>query len=456
MAGRPTARSGALWGPTLPCGRPAGQGPSAFFRNTMAIDVILGLQWGDEGKGKIVDYLAQTYDMVARFQGGPNAGHTLKFDGKKFILHTVPSGIFRKELINLIGNGVVIDPITLRRELENLDSAGFEYRSRLLVAKKAHLILPTHRLLDAASEAAKGIEKIGSTLKGIGPTYMDKTGRNGLRVGDILLPDFMARYEGLKAKHLGLLKAMPAVDFDLETEETRWMDALHTLRSLKLVDGEYYINDMIRQGKKILAEGAQGAMLDIDFGTYPYVTSSNTVTAGVCSGLGVAPQTIGQVIGITKAYCTRVGGGPFPTELLDATGDFLRQEGAEFGSTTGRPRRCGWIDLPQLKYTIMLNGVTQLAVTKIDVLNKFATIEAATHYHYEGEDRTELPYDLCGVPLAPVYQSFEGWQQALDSAAGFDELPATAKAFLSALETYLGVPITLVSTGPERESLILK
>lgn len=422
----------------------------------MTIDVILGLQWGDEGKGKIVDYLATQYDVVARFQGGPNAGHTLKFDGKKFILHTVPSGIFRQELINLIGNGVVIDPITLRRELENLDGAGVEYRSRLLVAKKAHLILPTHRLLDAANEAAKGKEKIGSTLKGIGPTYMDKTGRNGLRVGDTLLPDFMDRYNSLKSKHLGLLQALPAVEFDLEGEEQKWFSALDTLRSLQLVDGEYYINRMMAEGKRILAEGAQGSMLDIDFGTYPYVTSSNTVTAGVCSGLGVAPQAVGQVIGITKAYCTRVGGGPFPTELLDETGDFLRSEGAEFGSTTGRPRRCGWIDLPQLKYTIMLNGVTQLAITKIDVLNKFEEIMAATHYRYDGQTTDQLPFDLCGVPVEPVYKAYKGWKQELDASKDFEELPRSAQAYLEALEDYLGVPITMVSTGPERESLILK
>jgi adenylosuccinate synthase len=422
----------------------------------MTIDVILGLQWGDEGKGKIVDYLATQYDVVARFQGGPNAGHTLHFDGKKYVLHTVPSGIFRKELINLIGNGVVIDPITLRRELENLDGAGVEYRSRLLVAKKAHLILPTHRLLDAASEAAKGKEKIGSTLKGIGPTYMDKTGRNGLRVGDTLLPDFMERYNSLKNKHLGLLQALPNVEFDLEGEEQKWFSALETLRSLQLVEGEYFINKMMVEGKKILAEGAQGSMLDIDFGTYPFVTSSNTVTAGVCSGLGVAPQRIGEVIGITKAYCTRVGGGPFPTELLDETGDFLRTEGAEFGSTTGRPRRCGWIDLPQLKYTIMLNGVTQLAITKIDVLNKFEQIKAATHYQYEGQTTDQMPFDLCGMPLEPVYKDFEGWKQQLDAAKDFDDLPKEAQAYLEALEGYLDVPISMVSTGPERESLILK
>lgn len=422
----------------------------------MAIDVILGLQWGDEGKGKIVDYLANGYDIVARFQGGPNAGHTLKFDGKKFVLHTVPSGIFRQEIVNLIGNGVVIDPITLRRELENLDNTGVEYRSRLFVAKKAHLILPTHRYLDVASEAAKGKEKIGSTLKGIGPTYMDKTGRNGLRVGDILLDEFGQRYDSLKQKHLGLLKALPQVDFDLEKEEKNWFDAIGILRSLHLVDGEYFINEQLALGKSILAEGAQGSMLDIDFGTYPFVTSSNTISAGVCSGLGVAPRNIGEVIGVTKAYCTRVGSGPFPTELDDETGELLRKEGAEFGATTGRPRRCGWIDLPQLRYTIMLNGVTQLVITKIDVLNIFKEIKAATHYFYDGENQTDLPYDLCGVPVVPVYESFHGWQQSLDSIKEFDDLPRAARHYLHALEEYLGVPITMVSTGPDRGSLISK
>lgn len=422
----------------------------------MAIDVILGLQWGDEGKGKIVDYLAKSYDIVARFQGGPNAGHTLKFDGKKFVLHTVPSGIFRQDLVNLIGNGVVIDPITLRRELENLDNAGFEYRSRLLVAKKAHLILPTHRYLDAANEAAKGHEKIGSTLKGIGPTYMDKTGRNGLRVGDIVLGEFHDRYESLKQKHLGLLKALPDIEFDLENEEARFFEAIEILRSLKLVDGEYFINEQLAQGKSILAEGAQGSMLDIDFGTYPFVTSSSTVTAGVCSGLGVSPRNIGEVIGITKAYCTRVGSGPFPTELHDETGELLRREGGEFGATTGRPRRCGWIDLPQLRYTMMLNGVSQLVITKIDVLNIFKEIKAATHYYYDGDNRTELPFDLCGVPVTPLYETFRGWETSLEKVSEFDALPIEAKNYLRFLEEYLGVPVTMISTGPERTSLILK
>jgi adenylosuccinate synthase len=421
----------------------------------MAIDVILGLQWGDEGKGKIVDYLATGYDVVARFQGGPNAGHTLKFDDKKYVLHTIPSGIFREHIINLIGNGVVIDPVTLNKELNKLDDAGVEYRSRLYVSKKAHLILPTHRYLDVASEAAKGKAKIGSTLKGIGPTYMDKTGRNGLRVGDIQLADFDERYNTLKNKHLGLLKALPEVDFDLEKEEALWLEHLETLRALHLVDGEYFINRLLHEGKKILAEGAQGSMLDIDFGTYPFVTSSNTVTAGVCSGLGVAPRSIGEVIGITKAYCTRVGSGPFPTELLDETGDLLRVEGAEFGSTTGRPRRCGWLDLPQLKYTIMLNGVTQLAIMKIDVLNSFPEIKAATHYAYDGLMSDQLPFDLCGVPLTPVYQSFRGWEQSLEGVTLFDDLPAAAKTYVEAMEKQLGVPVTMISTGPERDSLIL-
>ncbi|MEM6697055.1 MAG: adenylosuccinate synthase, partial [Bacteroidota bacterium] len=337
----------------------------------MAVDVVLGLQWGDEGKGKIVDYLAPQYDIVARFQGGPNAGHTLKFDGKKYVLHTIPSGIFRDTLINLIGNGVVIDPITLLKEIALLDSVGIEYKDRLLISKKAHLILPTHRYLDKASEAAKGKEKIGSTLRGIGPTYMDKTGRNALRIGDILQKDFKDRYEKLKAKHLLMGSIYPEIDFNLEEEEKKWFDCIAQIKKLKLTEGAYYINDALSKGKKVLAEGAQGSMLDIDFGTYPFVTSSNTITSGACIGLGIAPSQIGEVIGVTKAYCTRVGSGPFPTELFDATGEFLRKEGQEFGATTGRPRRCGWLDLPQLRYTVMLNGVTQLVITKVDVLDRF-------------------------------------------------------------------------------------
>lgn len=422
----------------------------------MKADVILGLQWGDEGKGKIVDYLAPQYDLVARFQGGPNAGHTLKFDGKKFVLHTVPSGIFRPELMNLIGNGVVIDPITLEREIKGLEENNIDFEGRLLVAKKAHLILPTHRYLDAASEAAKGKQKIGSTLKGIGPTYMDKTGRNGLRVGDINLPNFQAKYDALKAKHMGLLKQYPDVEFDLAAEEKKWFASLSTLRSLEAVNGEYYVNEALNQGKRVLAEGAQGSMLDIDFGTYPFVTSSNTVTAGVCNGLGIAPSRIGEVIGITKAYCTRVGGGPFPTELFDDTGEFLRKEGAEFGATTGRPRRCGWIDLPQLRYTIMLNGVTQLVLTKIDVLNKFENISAATSYFYDGAESKELPYDLCDTEIVPVYTEYPAWQQELSAEAGFTGLPDTAKEYIAELEKELETPITMISVGPERKALITK
>lgn len=419
------------------------------------IDVILGLQWGDEGKGKIVDYLADDYDIVARFQGGPNAGHTLKFGGNKYILHTVPSGIFRPDLVNLIGNGVVLDPVVFQRELVSLEQSNVEFKKRLLVSRKAHLILPTHRWLDAASEAHKGKEKIGSTLKGIGPTYMDKTGRNGLRVGDLGSTDFLKQYAALKEKHMELLKIYPPIPFDLESAENDWFDSIETLRSLPFVDSEYYINEALSNGKKILAEGAQGSMLDIDFGTYPFVTSSNTITAGVCTGLGVAPQRIGRVIGITKAYCTRVGGGPFPTELDNGTGDRLRQEGMEFGSTTGRPRRCGWIDLPQLRYTILLNGVTELCMTKIDVLNVFDQIGAATHYHFDGADHLNLPYDLCQVSVKPRVEFFEGWNSSLDGVSHFSELPKQAQAYIQALEDYLGVPFRMISTGPEREKLLV-
>ncbi|MEO6037598.1 MAG: adenylosuccinate synthase [Saprospiraceae bacterium] len=422
----------------------------------MKIDVILGLQWGDEGKGKIVDYLANDYDIVARFQGGPNAGHTLKFGGNKYVLHTVPSGIFRAGLLNLIGNGVVLDPVLFEQELQELAQSQISFLDRLFVSRKAHLILPTHRWLDAASEAHKGSAKIGSTLKGIGPTYMDKTGRNGLRVGDISSPQFREQYEGLKTKHLELLKIYPEVSFDLETEEKKWFASLDALRQLTWVDCEYYLHDALNAGKRVLAEGAQGAMLDIDFGTYPFVTSSNTITAGVCTGLGVAPQRIGRVIGITKAYCTRVGGGPFPTEQDNAIGEALRQEGQEFGSTTGRARRCGWIDLPQLRYTILLTGTTEICMTKIDVLNSFAEVQAATHYYYNGQAQTNLPYDLCRTEVAPVLKTYPGWQQSLEAVTTFEDLPAETKAYLKDLEDYLGVPIRMVSTGPEREKLIVR
>ena len=420
----------------------------------MKRDVILGLQWGDEGKGTIVDYLANNYDIVARFQGGPNAGHTLKFDGKKYVLHTVPSGIFRADLLNLIGNGVVLDPVLFELELEELAQSQIAFLDRLFVSRKAHLILPTHRWL--ASEAHKGATKIGSTLKGIGPTYMDKTGRNGLRVGDINSPQFLEHYNGLKTKHLELLKIYPEIPFDLEREEKKWFASLDTLRRLPLVDCEYYLHEALNAGKRVLAEGAQGAMLDIDFGTYPYVTSSNTITAGVCTGLGVAPQRIGRVIGITKAYCTRVGGGPFPTEQNNAIGEHLRKEGQEFGATTGRARRCGWIDLPQLRYTILLTGTTEICMTKIDVLNSFSEVQAATHYHYDGQTQTNLPYDLCQTDVDPVFKTYPGWEQSLDDILRFEDLPAPAKAFVEDLETYLGVPISMISTGPEREKLIVR
>jgi adenylosuccinate synthase len=423
----------------------------------MEIDVLLGLQWGDEGKGKIVDYLAPKYQMVARFQGGPNAGHTLKFGGKKFVLHTIPSGIFRENLQNLIGNGVVIDPITFVKELHELIEVGVNFENRLFVAKKAHLILPTHRMLDAASELAKGKEKIGSTLRGIGPAYMDKTGRNGLRIGDILMPDFKNRYNSLKQKHLKLLAQFPELPFDLDEEEKKWMEAIKEVESLQFVDCEYFIADALASGKRILAEGAQGTMLDIDFGTYPFVTSSNTITAGVCTGLGVSPQKIKEVYGITKAYCTRVGSGPFPTELMDETGEKLRAEGAEFGATTGRPRRCGWLDVPQLKYAIMLNGVTQLIVTKMDVLSAFSKFAIGSYYKAEdGSLSQNLPFDINGDTFSVNYESIPGWNVPLDEVTEWRYLPKEATDYLIKLEKEFNVPITMVSVGPGREQLIVK
>ncbi len=422
----------------------------------MRIDVLLGLQWGDEGKGKIVDYLSTDYDIIARFQGGPNAGHTLVLDGRKHVLHTVPSGIFREGVVNLIGNGVVIDPTILVRELDELREAGVDYRSRLLVSRKAHLILPTHRLLDAGNEASKGKLKIGSTLRGIGPTYMDKAGRNGLRVGDIETADFRARYEALKQKHLDLGRLYPRVEFDLEAEERAWFTSIERLAELTRVDCAYYLHEQLARGKRVLAEGAQGSMLDIDFGTYPYVTSSNTTTSGVCTGLGVPPTSIGEVIGISKAYCTRVGSGPFPTELHGATGEALRKAGAEFGATTGRPRRCGWIDLPQLRYSVILNGVTQIALTKIDVLDTFEQIGVCTAYRIGGVETDEVPFDLSADGIAPNYEMFGGWNTSLASATELSDLPPAAQEFVNFLEAQLGVPVTIVSTGPERESLLVR
>jgi adenylosuccinate synthase len=415
----------------------------------MQVDVILGLQWGDEGKGKIVDYLAEGYDIIARFQGGPNAGHTLVIDGKKSVLHTIPSGIFREKCINLIGNGVVIDPVTLRAEIEKLAAAGVPVKNRLVIAKRANLILPTHKILDAASEAHKGKSKIGSTLKGIGPAYMDKTGRNGLRIGDILEKDFVVKYELLKNKHLSLLQNYQ-YDFTLEEQEEQWMDAIEFLKEFTLVESTYFVHDALKSGKKILAEGAQGSMLDIDFGTYPYVTSSNTISAAVCTGLGVPPSAIGEVIGITKAYCTRVGSGPFPTELENETGELLRQLGGEFGATTGRPRRCGWIDLPALKYTCMINGVTQLIVTKMDVLNYFETFGVCTDYIYKGKKTRELPFDLCIEEIEPEIDMRKSWGDYADKTS----IPAEMVEFINFLEAYLQTKVAWISVGPGREQLI--
>lgn len=419
------------------------------------IDVLLGLQWGDEGKGKIIDYLAPRYQVVARFQGGPNAGHTLYVGKRKIVLHHIPSGIFQPHLTNLIGNGVVIDPVSFRAEYEEVQQMGVEPRKRLLISRKAHLILPTHKILDAASEVAKGKEKIGSTLRGICPTYMDKIGRNGLRVGDIELSSFDADYRRLRAKHEAMLRHFD-FEYDLSAAEAEWYEGIELLRSLPLTNGEYYINQCLREGKRILAEGAQGSMLDVDFGTYPFVTSSNTITAGACSGLGIAPQHIGEVFGVTKAYCTRVGSGPFPTELNDETGERIRQIGGEFGATTGRPRRCGWIDLPALCYAIALNGVTQLIMTKADVLSDFAQIMACTHYQISGQISQELPFDLAKQSVEPIYQTFDAWQCSLNNAKYFEELPLNLQQYLFSLEQILGVPFTLLSVGPEREQLVMR
>ena len=419
----------------------------------MSVDVLLGLQWGDEGKGKIVDVLTNNYDVIARFQGGPNAGHTLVFDGKKIVLHTIPSGIFHDNAINLIGNGVVIDPITLKKEIDKVKEHGVDIYKKLYISKKAHLILPTHKILDAASEASKGKSKIGSTLKGIGPAYMDKTGRNGLRVGNILSPDFRQMYDQLVEKHQQLL-SMYDYSYNVKELEEEWFAGIEFIKSLTLVDGEYFINDHIKKGSRILAEGAQGSLLDIDYGTYPFVTSSNTITAGVLTGLGLAPKRIGDVIGITKAYCTRVGSGPFPTELDNEVGEQLRQQGGEFGATTGRPRRTGWIDLPALKYSIMLNGVTQLVITKIDVLNNFDEIKACTKYIVDGEETDQIGFDPASQKIDPVYKSFKGWNTDLEQFSSYNEFPDTLKQYIEFLENELQVKITIISTGPDRKQLI--
>jgi len=419
------------------------------------VDAILGLQWGDEGKGKIVDFFAPRYDMIARFQGGPNAGHTLYVNDKKVVLHQIPSGIFHENTINLIGNGVVLDPVTLRRECESVKSFGIDYRKNLYISQRTHLILPTHRALDKASELSKGSDKIGSTLKGIGPAYMDKTGRNGLRVGDLLDKDFDAHYKLLRQKHQKLLDSMHFQE-DLSEMEKEFLDALDFLRQFKIVPGEYFINEKISQGKKVLAEGAQGSMLDVDFGTFPFVTSSNTISAGVCTGLGIAPQLIREVIGVTKAYCTRVGGGPFPTELEDETGERLRKAGSEFGATTGRPRRCGWIDLVALRYACMINGVSRLVMTKADVLDDFDQLDMCTGYRMEGKTSEEVPFQMLQQRIEPVLSTFKGWKKDITRISSYDALPEEMKTYITFIDSYLKVNVSYISNGPARHQLIEK
>lgn len=422
----------------------------------MKVDVLLGLQWGDEGKGKIVDVLAPRYQVVARFQGGPNAGHTLEFDGIKHVLHQIPSGIFRSDIQNIIGNGVVLDPIVFKREIENLAKYNLDLVSNLFVSKKASLILPTHALLDAAYERSKGDSKIGSTLRGIGPTYQDKIARLGLRVGDVVSPNFKAKYDKLVDAHKVILDFY-SFDYSavLAQSEENFFAAIEFMKQFTLVDSEYVVNDALTSGKTVLAEGAQGSLLDIDFGSYPFVTSSTTMAAGACTGLGIAPSQVGEVFGIFKAYCTRVGSGPFPTELLEETGEKMRKEGREFGATTGRPRRCGWLDLPALKYAIMINGVTQLIMMKVDVLTIFDNIRVCTHYRLEdGTVTDQLPYDLCDGVVEPIYKDFDGWQQSLDGIRDFEDIPAPLLAYVKFLEDELNLPITFISTGPDREALI--
>ncbi|MFA8449252.1 MAG: adenylosuccinate synthase [Bacteroidales bacterium] len=429
----------------------------------MKVDVLLGLQWGDEGKGKIVDFLTPKYDVIARFQGGPNAGHTIEFDNKKFVLHTIPSGIFNKNNINVIGNGVIIDPFILNKEIQSLRTNGIVVGKNLLISRKAHLILPSHRLLDAANETNKGKEKIGSTLKGIGPTYTDKISRTGLRAGDLNAVDFKERYSKLKEQHLNTVKSLNFDCSDAKIEgtsfdeyEKMWLSAVEEMRKLNFIDSEYFLNKKLKEGKSILAEGAQGTLLDIDFGSYPFVTSSNTTTAGVCSGLGIAPNKIDKIYGIFKAYCTRVGSGPFPTELFDKDGDQLRNEGHEFGSTTGRPRRCGWLDLAALKYSIMLNGVTELMMMKADVLNSFETIKSGVGYKVNGEVSDQLPFDYNNIDLDPQYHASKGWKKDITEVNEYDELPEELKDYVSFIEKETGVPVKLVSVGPDRKETILR
>ena len=429
----------------------------------MKTDVLLGLQWGDEGKGKIVDFLTPGYDIIARFQGGPNAGHTIEFNNQKFVLHTIPSGIFNAEAENIIGNGVIIDPYILNKEITRLNKAGIEVKERLTVSNKAHLILPTHRLLDAVYEKAKGKHKIGSTLKGIGPAYTDKVSRNGLRVGDLNSADFEDKYKKAKERHLNLASLYVTDTGDIKIEgftfeeyENLWLENLSVIRGLNVTDTAYLLNKAAASGKKILAEGAQGTMLDIDFGSYPYVTSSNTTSAGVISGLGIPPSSVGRVFGITKAYCTRVGSGPFPTELFDDNGEKLRSEGREFGATTGRPRRCGWLDLPALKYAVMINGVTDLMLMKTDILNGFDTIKVAVKYRIAGKETSEIPFDMENSKIEPVYKELKGWKQPLDGIKKFEDLPAELKKYIAFIEKETNVPVTVISTGPDREETIFR
>ncbi len=404
----------------------------------MKADVLLGLQWGDEGKGKIVDVLTPNYDVITRFQGGPNAGHSLEFNNIKHVLHTIPSGIFHENQTNIIGNGVVIDPVIFRKETDAIYKLGVDLLPKLFISKKAHLILPSHRILDAASEAAKGLTKIGSTLKGIGPTYMDKTGRNGLRVGDIMHPDFLKKYNLLKQKHIALLR-LYNFSYNIEEQEAEWFAGIDEIRRYKIIDSEIEINHLLSLGKKILAEGAQGTMLDIDFGSYPYVTSSNTISAGACTGLGIAPTRIGEVFGVFKAYCTRVGSGPFPTELEDETGNMIREKGHEYGATTGRPRRCGWLDLVALKYSIMINGVTQLFMTKADVLTGFDIVKVCTGYKCNGHIVERLPYDLYDVDSAE-YVEFKGWDDDLSEVLKDEDIPENLSKYISFIEKETGIP----------------
>lgn len=423
----------------------------------MTVDLLLGLQWGDEGKGKIVDVLTSKYDIIARFQGGPNAGHTLEFDGIKHVLRTIPSGIFHKTAINIIGNGVVIDPVVFQKELEGLEKFNMDVKSKLLISRKAHLILPTHRLLDAASEASKGKAKIGSTLKGIGPTYMDKTGRNGIRVGDIELADFKERYRALADKHEAMI-AFYDVDmqYNLQEMEAEFFEAVDVLKTLQFIDSEEYLNNAMKAGKSILAEGAQGSLLDIDFGTYPFVTSSNTTAAGACTGLGIAPNKVKDVFGIFKAYTTRVGSGPFPTELFDEDGQTMAKVGNEFGAVTGRPRRCGWLDLVALKYAVQVNGVTQLFMMKGDVLSGFDTLKVCTGYKYKGEVINHLPYNIEEENVTPIFVEKKGWQADLTGMTKYDELPVELKEYIEFIEKEVEVPIKVVSVGPDRTQTILK